>query len=211
VKAEIELLAAFTFDLSCFWEGDQLVGSAYQRVENLQVFGEHNALFVILSNVPARHAEIQKWAQTWGIAADTFSEWSSLIHTLRAQVLAWQKGQPIPTPLSALSNLPAKISFASIDTGYKIQIVLQSLGDLLYTQCILAISRGAKLEHCQVCGRPFLQFPPFTRATRIYCSRKCNQVAYRARQDQKDTKHATSKKRKPQTKGARGRRSPKDK
>lgn len=45
----------------------------------------------------------------------------------------------------------------------------------------LATSLMGLVRNCQVCGKEFLECPPFTRSSRIYCSRKCNQVAYRQR------------------------------
>lgn len=209
MKAEIELLASFQYDRACSWEGDALVPSAWRETRVMQVFGEHNALFVLLSDVrQSDTGEILQWAQRWGVAADTLPQWQHLIQWTRQMVQAWKHGKPIPAALLDLSNMPAKVSIVPVARGHKAQIVLQSLADLLFAQCIFAISRRAKLRGCQVCGQPFLEFPPFTRATRIYCSRKCNQVAYRERQE---SKHVTSKKRKPSTKGTRGRRSPKDK
>jgi hypothetical protein len=210
VKKEIEFLAQVYHGGVYYWERDMLKSSVPQPQAVMEPFNGDSGLFVELSRLGPSHEAILEFATRYGPAADYFGEWKDLIAEMRKQVEAWQKGKAPPSPLR-LDDIPASISIIPEAGDYKVRIVLRSLAMLLKTQCALAIIGGATLRNCQVCDRPFLLFPPFSRSTRVYCSRACKTAAFRQRQEQQDSQHVTTKKRKPQTKGAGRRRSPKDK
>lgn len=210
MKTEIEFLAAVPCDGSYYWDGDWLRAAVGHAVTVMTPFNGDSGLFVEFAQLPATKDAILDFAVRYGSAADTFQEWVALITEMCGLVDAWQNGKPSPTPLR-LDDIPASVSIVPADDGLTVRVVLRSLEMLLKTQAALAITGGAELRQCQMCERPFLLFPPYSRSTRVYCSRACNTAAYRQRQQLEETKRVTAKKRKPQTKGPRRGRSPQDK
>jgi hypothetical protein len=172
-------------------------------------FETETALFLVFAatrtkNPWAEKGDIQKFAVSYGLVADSYFDWKIRLEEMETRVHAWRNGDEVD--LFALVGEPLTVYC----DGSKTIIESNDLWACLRLQFNLAVTNKLDFQDCAQCGKPFAIIPPATRSNRVYCSTACSSAAYRERKKQKGAKKDVTPTKQPKKKGTRRGRSKKD-